>query len=88
MRKKTYHKFTEQLVFAIVMRDAKLCKELIERIIPDRNVREICFAKNPVMDALADAIADSTYRKDTDNQHFAGWMTSETEKVLIPALLS
>ena len=41
MLKKKYHKFTEQLMFAIVMRDAMLCRELVERIIPDRKVREI-----------------------------------------------
>ncbi len=83
MMKKKYHKFTEQLVFAIVMRDAGLCKELVERIIPDRRVREIRFAENPVMDALAKAISD-----EAETGHSSGWMTAETEKVLIPALLS
>lgn len=85
MYKKKYHKFTEQLVFAIVMRDASLCKELVERIIPDRKVREIRFAENPVMDALAKSIADTA---DLRAEKSTGWMTAETEKVLIPALLS
>jgi len=88
MRKKRYHKFTEQLVFAIVMRDAALCKELIERIIPDRKVREIRFAENPVMDALARAIADGFYGTQEKDSNTPGQMTAETEKVLIPALLS
>ena len=53
MMKKRYHTIAEQLVFAIVMRDAALCKELVERIIPDRKVREIRFAENPAMDAAS-----------------------------------
>ena len=87
MMKKRYHKFTEQLMFAIVMRDVTLCKELIERIIPDRKVREIRFAENPLMDALAKSISDDAETK-PDSDHSSDWMTVETEKVLIPALLS
>ena len=87
MLKKKYHKFTEQLMFAIVMRDAMLCRELVERIIPDRKVREIRFSDNPVMDSLAKSIADDAARK-ADFDGTAGWMTAETEKVIIPALLS
>ena len=87
MLKKKYHKFTEQLMFAIVMRDAMLCRELIERIIPDRKVREIRFSDNPIMDSLAKSIADDADRK-TDSDGASGWMTAETEKVIIPALLS
>ena len=87
MRKKTYHKFTEQLMFAIVMRDAELCKELVNRIIPDRRVREVRFSENPVMDALARSIADEDSEKPGDSRSF-GWMSVETEKVVIPALLS
>ena len=87
MLKKKYHKFTEQLMFAIVMRDAMLCRELVERIIPDRKVREIRFSDNPVMDSLAKSIADDADRK-ADYDGTSGWMTAETEKVIIPALLS
>ena len=87
MRKRTYHKFTEQLMFAIVMRDAELCKELVNRIIPDRRVREVRFSENPVMDALARSIADEDSEKPGDSRSF-GWMSAETEKVVIPALLS
>ena len=87
MRKKTYHKFTEQLVFAIVMRDKELCKELVNRIIPDRRVREVRFAENPVMDALARSIADEK-SETAEPAQLSGWMSAETEKVVIPALLS
>ena len=66
-------------MFAIVMRDASLCKELIERIISDRKVREIRFAENPVMDALAHAIADVSYREGAKDSNTPGWMTAETE---------
>ena len=74
-------------MFAIVMRDATLCKELVERLIPDRKVREIRFAENPLMDALAKSIADDAETA-SDSGRSSGWMTAETEKVLIPALLS
>ena len=76
MIRKTYHKFTEQLVFAIVMRDAMLCRELVERIIPDRKVREIRFSENPVMDALAKCgICYARTIKSTEQVNFpANWL--------------
>ena len=43
------YKFTNQLMFAIVMRDAELCKELLSRVIPERRVREIHFTDSPVV---------------------------------------
>lgn len=43
------YKLTNQLMFAIVMRDAELCKELLSRIIPERRVREIHFTDSPVI---------------------------------------
>ena len=58
-----YHKLTEQLVFAIVMRDEEVCKELIERIIPNRKIKAIRFAKNELMDSLAQAISDHKEKK-------------------------
>lgn len=39
---KTY-KLTHPLMFAIVMRDESLCKELLNRILPERKVKEIRF---------------------------------------------
>ena len=74
-----YHKFTEQLVFAIVMRDEQVCKELIERIIPNRKIKAIRFAENELMDSLAQAISD---HKDGRAARV------DTEKQIFPALLS
>ena len=93
---KRYHKFTEQLVFAIVMRDEEVCKELIERIIPNRKIKAIRFAENEMMDALAKAIAD---RKQGDEPGEIGFSEIseiiekkaarvDTEKQIFPAMLS
>ncbi len=46
-RAKVKYPLTNPLVFAIVMRDAELCQELIERILPGRRVSKIRFPKPP-----------------------------------------
>lgn len=43
------YKFTNQLMFAIVMRDEDLCRELLQRIMPERTIREIRFPDNPLV---------------------------------------
>ena len=37
------YKFSNHLMFAIVMKDASLCKQFIERLFPDRKVADIKF---------------------------------------------
>lgn len=59
MLKKRYYKFTERLMFAIVMRDEELCRELLERIIPERKIRRIRFPSDPAMDHLAAALMEN-----------------------------
>ncbi len=93
---KQYHKFTEQLVFAIVMRDEEICKELIERIIPNRKIKAIRFAENELMDALAQAISDHKEGKESKEISFSEvreiiekkTARIDTEKQVLPALLS
>lgn len=47
--KELRYKFTNQLMFAIIMRDEELCKELIQRIIPEREIRSIRFPDSPLI---------------------------------------
>ncbi len=42
----TRFKFSNKLMFAIVMQDEGLCKEFIERLFPDRKVADIKFPKD------------------------------------------
>ena len=47
--KELKYKFTNQIMFAIIMRDEELCSELIQRIIPERRIRKIRFPDSPVV---------------------------------------
>ena len=47
--KELKYKFTNQIMFAIIMRDEELCRELIRRIIPERRIRKIRFPDSPVV---------------------------------------
>ena len=44
---KVKYPITNPLVFAIVMKDAELCRELIERILPGRKISKIRFPEPP-----------------------------------------
>ncbi len=79
MYKKRYYKFTEKLMFAIVMRDEELCRELLERLIPERKIRKICFPENPAMDYLA------AFLKNGESVYSG---TATVEKTIITGLLS
>ena len=39
--KMAHYKFSDRLMFAIVMQDADLCKQFIERLFPGKKVRKI-----------------------------------------------
>ena len=54
------YKFSNKTMFAIVMRDEAVCKEFIERLFPERKVREIHFAEpEPELTADGQIISDS-----------------------------
>lgn len=44
-KKETERKYTicHPVVFAMVMKDAELCRELLQRILPERKIKEIRF---------------------------------------------
>ena len=54
------YKFSNKTMFAIVMRDEAVCKEFIERLFPERKVREIHFAEpEPELTADGQIISNS-----------------------------
>ncbi|MGN0658281.1 MAG: Rpn family recombination-promoting nuclease/putative transposase, partial [Emergencia sp.] len=44
MQEKKFYPFTDPVVFPLVMYDADMCRQLIERILPGRRVRQIRFS--------------------------------------------
>ena len=48
-KKKIRYKFTNALMFAIVMRDEELCTGLLQRIIPERKIRQVRFPETPLV---------------------------------------
>lgn len=44
------YKFSNTTMFAIVMRDEEVCKEFIERLFPDKKVRELHFPEDEAAD--------------------------------------
>ena len=49
MKRITYHEltFTNDYVFAEVMKNEELCRQLLQRILPDRKIRELRLCDEP-----------------------------------------
>jgi predicted transposase/invertase (TIGR01784 family) len=56
------YKFSNHLMFAIVMKDASLCKQFIERLFPDRKVADIKFPEG-ITTAVEETIIPGLFSK-------------------------
>ena len=75
------YKFSNKTMFAIVMRDEAVCKEFIERLFPERKVREIHFAEpEPELTAEGQLISNSLGKLLSINSLKAGMSYRELKK--------
>ena len=62
MKRKTYHRFsfTNDYVFAEVMKDPELCRQLLERILPDRKISPASYHNsNPYLSPASETQKDT-----------------------------
>ena len=67
MKRKEHHQFsfTNDYVFAEVMKDPKLCRQLLQRILPDREIKELKLCKEQKPGESGDELqAGSEVQKD------------------------
>ncbi len=64
MKRKTYHRFsfTNDYVFAEVMKDPELCRQLLERILPDRKISPASYHNsNPYLSPASETQKDISF---------------------------
>lgn len=81
--------FSHHIIFAMVMDDPELCKELIERILPDKKVKEVRITEHPKVlpeATLLNGPEGKSIRMDIFFEDGDSWTDCEMQCTLEPEL--